>query len=1684
MMRAFVFLLPILIFSTFNGFSKNLLPDNPARQLSVDIELLPVSCHGGSDGAIFLTVQGSGPFNFSWSTGAASQNLANIPAGSYNVTVTDAENTQVVLTEILVEQPNPLTLMVSGLQHINCLNAAGMLAVSAAGGTSAYQYLWNSGQSSAAESQLPAGTYTITVTDNRGCTASASAAIQQDITPPVANAGAPQNLLCSNSGTVLSGSGSTGASFGYGWTASNGGNIVSGVNTLSPAVNHSGTYTLRVTNTVNGCTTEHSTTVGSQFQAPAITAGGGALTCVASSITLQATFNPNNTVFGWTGPNNYISHLLNPTVSVSGNYVLTVTDTITTCFSTATAAVATDMEHPTVSGSANGAISCLNPTVTLTASSNLATAVFQWAGPNNFKSNGAVINVGTAGTYTITATNPQNGCTASALVPVSGNTTPPAVTANANGALTCTTFTVQLSGTVLPATGTSFQWTGPNNFKSSLLNPSVSSPGVYTLTATNVANGCTAAAAATVVVNNTAPNLTATGGAKTCANPAVTLHANSTTPGVSYQWTGPSGFNTTQQNPATSVAGVYFITATNPLNGCTTSSSVSVTSNLTVPVLLTNTGAITCTNPIGKPTASSTTSGVTFAWSGPNGFTFYGPNPQVTVPDFYTVVATNPVNGCTASAFVQVFDNSTPPLAYAGTAPMLNCMNTPIQLNGTGSSTGAGISYLWTTYDGNITSGKFGLFPRVNAVGTYTLKVTNSQNGCTALDSLTIVQAPPVTASVTQIVHVACNGTATGSATVKPGGGNGAYVYAWSNGSNSATATGLSAGLYTVTVTDSDGCSAGDVVLINQPSALQTIVNITHQTIFGLNNGTAGVSPSGGTTPYTYKWNTGALTSTIINLAPGSYTVTITDNKGCTLVKTANVNAVNCALSGSIAATHITCAGAANGTATANMTGGTNPLTYHWSNNALTKTISNLAPGAYQLTVTDGSGCSTVLNTTITSPAALTLVFASKENVPCPTSKTGLISTGVTGGTTPYNFAWSNGAATAGITGLGPGTYTVTVTDAKGCSKSLNTQITVSDQTPPVLVLKSATATLSASGTATITPAMFDNGSFDADCTIASWAVSPTNFDCGQLGARTVTLTATDVNGNSKTGTATVTITDNIAPAVYCPENKTTGACTPVVQYTQPNVADNCAVDPAKLILKNGLPSGAQFPVGKTLQTYTYTDGAGNSAECSFEVTVEALPAADLMVIPAACAGTCDGAAILTLTAGNVPVSGIQWNNGQTGLQAGGLCAAAYSVTLHDVYGCSVELPFLVQGANNSAFEIMAEADPASCSASCDGTATVSIGGGTGPFNISWSNGAGGTSATNLCAGAYTATVTDANGCSQVQTLQINVEDKVVPTLLCPANITTSTCAATLAYNLPGIQDNCPTDPQQLQFLSGLPSGSVFPVGTTTQTFRYTDAAGNSGQCSFSVQVIALPELAATTTDVACAGACNGAATLTMSGGLAPFTVKWSNGQSGVNAANLCSNIYTVTVTDAAGCIKTAQATVQSPAALSLDVLQLIHDTGNTGAGSIQILVAGGVQPYTFNWTRNGQFYATTQNLSNLISGQYAVTVTDANGCVIAGNQLTIDNTVASQEAPWAAGLRVQPNPASQFVQIVLAEPLGQDAEVRLISANGALLRSEHLSATDAVLRLDVNDLPAGFWLVLVRTADGKEAVRKLVVER
>lgn len=227
-----------------------------------------------------------------------------------------------------------------------------------------------------------------------------------------------------------------------------------------------------------------------------------------------------------------------------------------------------------------------------------------------------------------------------------------------------------------------------------------------------------------------------------------------------------------------------------------------------------------------------------------------------------------------------------------------------------------------------------------------------------------------------------------------------------------------------------------------------------------------------------YAWSNGAQTKTASNLAAGTYTVTVTSSNGCSTVLMATLTAPQPLVLTVGSKTNVTCFGGQNGAATVGATGGTAPYLYLWSSGSTASSISNLAAGTYTCTTTDAHGCTATTTAQITTPLAITVAVSNHTDVACNDGQNGAITVNATGGSIPFNYTWSNNNAGATISNLGTGTYTCTVSDANGCTKTTSTSIVATDHTGPQLVLQNASAVLDGNGTATVTPAMFDNGSF------------------------------------------------------------------------------------------------------------------------------------------------------------------------------------------------------------------------------------------------------------------------------------------------------------------------------------------------------------------------------------------------------------------------------------------------------------------------------------------------------------------------------------------------------------------------------------------------------------------------------
>jgi uncharacterized protein affecting Mg2+/Co2+ transport len=322
--------------------------------------------------------------------------------------------------------------------------------------------------------------------------------------------------------------------------------------------------------------------------------------------------------------------------------------------------------------------------------------------------------------------------------------------------------------------------------------------------------------------------------------------------------------------------------------------------------------------------------------------------------------------------------------------------------------------------------------------GDYTITVTDN-NGCTAQSQYTVPEVVVMSLSAT-ITDVDCGGANTGEIDLTVTNGNPGFNYLWSSGDVTEDLVGFVAGVYTVTVTDNDGCTIEDNFTIAEPPALSLGISTLAASCFGAATGSVDLTVSGGTPVITYLWSNGSTNEDLANVLAGTYTVTVTDANLCTATTSAIVTQPT-ALNLSTSVTNVACNGGSTGAIDLTVSGGTAGYTYSWSNGASTQDLSGVAAGTYTVTVTDANLCTATTSATITQPSALNL-STSVTNVACNGGSTGAIDLTVSGGTAGYTYNWSSGASTQDLSGVTAGSYTVTVTDANLCTATTSATIT------------------------------------------------------------------------------------------------------------------------------------------------------------------------------------------------------------------------------------------------------------------------------------------------------------------------------------------------------------------------------------------------------------------------------------------------------------------------------------------------------------------------------------------------------------------------------------------------------------------------------------------------------------------
>ena len=896
------------------------------------------------------------------------------------------------------------------------------------------------------------------------------------------------------------------------------------------------------------------------------------------------------------------------------------------------------------------------------------------------------------------------------------------------------------------------------------------------------------------------------------------------------------------------------------------------------------------------------------------------------------------------------------------------------------------------------------------------------------------------------VITSLCSSSTTAQVSVTVTGGTGPYTYTLSNGTvivsplQTVTFGGLPVGNYTVTVTDSNGgtSTGSDTITIPVSNPILATTSITNVACFGQSNGSISVVATGGTSPLTILWSNGSTGFTQNNLAAGTYTAVITGALGCTLSISATVTQPESALLAATTQTNVTCFAGNNGSSIATATGGTAPYTILWSNESTSFSLNNLAAGTYTAVITDANGCTANVSLTITQPAMALASTNTTTNVSCFAGTTGSTTVTATGGTAPYTILWSNGGTTFTANNLAAGTYTAVITDANGCTSNVSVTIT---QPATALASTNTTANVSCfAGTTGSTTVTATGGT--APYTIL-WSNESTSFSLNNLAAGAYTAVITDANGC----TANVSVTITQPATVLASTNTTTNVSCFGGTTGSTTVTATGGTAPYTILWSNGGTTFTANNLAAGTYTAVITDANGCTANVSVTITQ---PATALVATTTQTNVTCfagnNGSITATVTGGPSPYT-ILWSNGSTSFTLNNLVAGTYTAVVTSANGCTANLSATI---TQPATALVATTTPthATCCTGNDGIIVVVPTGGMAPYSILWSNGSTTFTINGLIAGTYTYVLTDANGCTSNGSAIIFA----VPVLASTHTATALTCTTTSASAT--VTATGGTLPYTIAWSTGSTAFTVNNLSAGTYTYIVSDANGCQSNGTVTIANAQAIVASTTQTNVSCFTGDNGSVTATVTGGIAPYTILWSNGSTTFTIDNLDAGTYTAVITSANGCIANVSATVTQPATTLLATTTQSNMGCTAGSlGSITAIVSGGTAPYTILWSNEG----TTFTINNLVAGTYTGVVTSADGCTA-----NVSATI-TQNAIQAVTSQINVSCYAGNNGSVTANVTGGTTPYTILWSNGST-------------SFTINNLVAGTYTAVVTSANGCSA--------
>ncbi len=1567
-----------------------------------------VSCNGGNDGeACVVLVGGAQPVQVVWNTNPVQNGdtATNLTAGTYSVTLIDSNGCDTILS-VNVAEPVALATSITSQVDVACTGGNdGQATIQTTGGVIPYSYLWSASaqnQTTTTATSLFAGSHSVTVTDANGCTAIQIVNVTQpnypiSVTVNTTDVTCFGDLDGSATATPFGGT----APYVFNW-GPNG-------QTNNPLINiGGGTYSVTVTDNSGLCVVQTGIVVNEPF------AISGANTSSAVLCNGDATGIASFTPTGGTTPFSFqwspgAGNAVTPNVNnlSAGTYSVTLTDANNCLFDTS---IFVGEPNALLVTTIDTMVSCNgggDGSSTVQISGGVAPYVSTWS-TAPVQTGNTVIGL-SPGNFTATVTD-SNGCVETAAIVI----TEPLVlsgTLVSSSNVSCTggfngEATVSGVGGSTPYT---YLW-GATAGNQTTANVDSLFAGTYPVTITD-ANGCIFVQSVTLTEPVSALSVSLSVTSITCNGltdgTATAFPTGGTAPYV-YDW-APSN-----QSTAT-ITGLPVsnntVTVTDNSGDCIVQTGILITQ----PDSISSNGFTTDVICNGDNSGYASVTGA----GGTRPFSYVWDVNAGSQTDSFAlnlaagsyVVSITDGNGCQYDSLLTVLEPNAlalqglpiPPLCFGGADGSIEAVAS------------GGISPYTYSWGGAAANQVVSLATSLS-YGMYSVTITDS-NLCTLDSVFTLNQPTPVSTSMITLNPVACFGDSSGSADIIGAGGTTPYYYQWNTSSSleeSGNVFGMAAGTYTVTVTDTNGCQFDTTLIITQPSApLATTSTIVNVACFGDSTAQITALGTGGTSPYTYLWDSLANmqnTSTIAGLSIGSYQVWVTDSNGCQDSLISNVTQPLNPLVVNGLSTDVLCFGESTGQGMASGFGGTSPYTFLWDNNANNQTTAqatNLSMGIYFVTITDSLGCISDTLVEVFEPAILDLNGVIVSNVNCFNGSDAAIGVSSQGGVMPYAYQWGASAFNQigdSAVGLTAGTHHVVVTDSNGCVAD-----SIIAVTEPSMALNIDTNHI---------PVSCNGGTDGVAIAIPSGGTSPYSFFW---------------NGILNQGSDSLF---NLTMGSYSVMVKDTNGCldTAIVQISEPNVLVLNKVTNIPVLCYGNLSGSAtvtgsggvapyqyQWPFSANYQTdttainlgmgayvVTVTDTNGCVAQTTVSITQPQAPISNTITSqPPLCNGDTNGF-INSLTQGGTMPYVYTWSTGQIGggSSVQNIGAGTYYLTISDTNGCVLEDTVVLAEPNALLFSSVT-AQSVLCYGGNTGSAAVSASGGTLPYQYSWGSTTGSQStpqAINLVTGIHSIQITDANGCLVDSTILVGQpsDSIAISSIQNDVNCFNGN-DGTVSLTITGGTMPYISVWSANATLTTLNSASGLTTGSYSTTV--TDANGCMADITVVIDQPNTPiSMQGSSTDVSCFGFQDGAASMTVNGGTSPYVYNWdvsTGGQTGMSASNLVAGVYNGFVEDNNGCKDTIQLTVIQPQPIALQVSP--DDTVCTQSNfNLEAQVFGGNGNYVYTWNNGlGNFNFHTTNTIN--SNTYTVSVTDGIGCPGASGDITITvfNIQADSLSVW-----------------------------------------------------------------------------------